>query len=221
MAGSRHAFLPRYSPAALLATLSQRRVTATIAVPAMLVDLVAAAARSHGLAEGVTREASGAHTQGNAERAPATLPHLRRVLVGAGALDDGVTQQLRAVMPNALVLGAYGMTECASSITFQTLLQPPHAIGAPARVCVEASVPAAGCELEAVADSRPNGVSVGRAAPGVQLALAPLPAAVDAVAAGVKSAEVRSHARAVEVMFGCCNVHHGPIGPSPARATGT
>ena len=47
LAGATHAFLPRYSPAALLSALQHYKVTATIAVPTMLHDLLAAASVSY------------------------------------------------------------------------------------------------------------------------------------------------------------------------------
>jgi len=46
-----------------------------------------------------------------------SLPSVRRLLLGGGELHPTLTQPLRTLLPNAAVWTAYGMTECASSIT--------------------------------------------------------------------------------------------------------
>lgn len=72
------------------------------AVPAMVADLLAAAA-----AAGVP-----------------TLPSVRRILVGGGGMPPALQRGLAALCPAATVHTAYGMTEAASSLTFATLWGP-------------------------------------------------------------------------------------------------
>lgn len=101
MAGGCHVFMPTYSPAALLAMLRQHSVTAMIAVPAMLQDICALGS------------ATPCHS-------------VRRLLVGAGAVTPATVSQIARLMPNACIQAAYGLTEAASSVTFSTLVVPPH-----------------------------------------------------------------------------------------------
>eukprot|EP00891_Asterochloris_glomerata_P001619 jgi/Astpho2/1619/fgenesh1_pm.00028_%23_11_t len=103
MAGGRHIFAPRFSAAGAVALIRRHSVTATIAVPAMVADLAAAAGGG----------------------APAAaLDSVQRLLVGAGGMSAALQQQLRRLFPNAALLTAYGMTEACSSMTFQMLQEP-------------------------------------------------------------------------------------------------
>jgi acyl-CoA synthetase (AMP-forming)/AMP-acid ligase II len=100
-AGAQHAFLPRFSAAGLVAVVAQHRVSALIAVPTMLQDLAALLAQP--------------------QHAALQLQTVRRVLVGAGGVPVATLSALAPRMPAACILSAYGMTEAASSITFDTL----------------------------------------------------------------------------------------------------
>ena len=152
LAGARHVFAPRFSPAVAAALIRRHRVTALIAVPAMLEDLAAAAAAA---AAGVVAGGSAGGQQQHRGGA-AALPSVRRLLVGGGGMRAPLEPLVRRLFPSALVASAYGMTEAASSITF---LAPALALdGAPAG-------PQPG---------EPGGVCVGAPAPGVQVAICPM-----------------------------------------------
>lgn len=45
-------------------------------------------------------------------------PQVLTVLYGGGSVGEGLRRRVRSVFPNARVVGAYGMTETASSLTF-------------------------------------------------------------------------------------------------------
>ena len=165
MAGCGHAFLPRYTPAALLAALQAHRVSATTAVPTMLSDLVQAARDQQ------ARSTAG-HTSG-AGIAPArdmSLPCVRRILVGAGPVPAALAAQAAGLMPNAQLFTAYGMTECASSITLDCVRPLTYAGAAPER----RPAGQAGQKAQPRQDNR-EGVCVGAPAPGTQVAILPLP----------------------------------------------
>lgn len=117
MAGSRHVFLDKYSPAVLFSALWQYRATATIAVPAMLSDILLAADHQQ---QGVA--GTGADGSGSADRSQ--LRDMRRLLIGAGTLEVGLVSRLKLLMPRATIYSAYGLTEAASSITFRKVLEP-------------------------------------------------------------------------------------------------
>ncbi len=104
-------FLPAFSARGALALIAEHRVTALIAVPAMVVDLLAAA-----------RGASAAP----APELGAGLgcPSVRRVLLGGGELAPRLIWRLRLLFPAAAITTAYGMTEACSSITFLPLGRP-------------------------------------------------------------------------------------------------
>jgi acyl-CoA synthetase (AMP-forming)/AMP-acid ligase II len=116
MAGSRHVFLEKYSPALLFSSLSQHRATATIAVPAMLSDILAEADHQQGVA--------GARATGESSADRAQLQHMRRILIGAGAVEAGLVSRLKLLTPHATIYSAYGLTETASSITFRRVMEP-------------------------------------------------------------------------------------------------
>ena len=121
-----------YSAPACLAELThpKQAVTAFIAVPAMLVDLLHACD---------LRDAA------SATPSSLTFPSLRRILVGGGALshaDDALALRRRA--PNARLVAAYGLTEATSSVTFGELRAPPDDA---ARNGVAVGLPPPGIEL--------------------------------------------------------------------------
>jgi acyl-activating enzyme 14 len=142
-AGARHALLPRFSAASAVGAIERLGVTALIAVPAMLSDLLDAA------------EARGRLT--SLKSSP--LVSLRRVLLGAGAASPSLLERcLRALHPRAVLMGAYGMTEGCSSLTFADLRCP---------------LPSPPADVVGGGDAGGGAlVCVGRAAPGVELAIA-------------------------------------------------
>ncbi|KAL4436917.1 hypothetical protein ABPG75_004056 [Micractinium tetrahymenae] len=158
-AGARHVFLPRFDGAALLAAIQEHGVTSFIAVPAMVADLLAAAAAA----------------------GTAALPSVARILVGGGGMSPALQQGLAALCPAATVHTAYGMTEGASSLTFHTLWGPgSRADGSTARPAdPQAAGPAAAGaagEQQQQADSPAGGIYVGRPPPGIELAIYQPPA---------------------------------------------
>lgn len=103
-AGGTHVFMGKFSAKAALEAIHRHRITAIIAVPAMISDLA--------------REAT-------ADPGSNSCQSMERVLVGAGGLTYTLEQQLRAIFPTADCFSAYGMTEACSSMTFKTLCTPP------------------------------------------------------------------------------------------------
>ena len=93
--------------------VAAHHVTALIAVPTMLEDMVAAV---HSAAQGAVPSAAGAD-QGGAVAAH-SLSSVLRLLVGGGGMRPRLAPLVRQLFPNAIVSSAYGMTEAASSITF-------------------------------------------------------------------------------------------------------
>ncbi|PRW57638.1 2-succinylbenzoate-- chloroplastic peroxisomal [Chlorella sorokiniana] len=154
-AGARHVFLPRFDGPALLDAIRQHSVTSFIAVPTMVAELLAAASSA-----GV-----------------ATLPSVQRILVGGGGMSPALQSGLAALCPAATVHTAYGMTECASSLTFATLWGPGGA----------GLTNSAGSGSGGAGGSQPagpaGGVFVGKPPPGIELAIY-LPPAGDAAEAG-------------------------------------
>ena len=49
------------------------------------------------------------------------LPTIKTLLLGGGELHESLVVPLLSLMPNAKIWTAYGMTECASSITTKVL----------------------------------------------------------------------------------------------------
>lgn len=113
----------------------------------------------------------------------ATLPSVTRILVGGGGMSPAQQEGLAALCPAATVHAAYGMTECASSLTFTTLWSPasPSASGnlGPSNI---SSSSAAGANADAQDFS--GGVYVGRPPPGIELAVYRPPGGAVAGAAG-------------------------------------
>lgn len=131
------------------------------AVPTMVADLLAAASQA----------------------AVATLPSVTRILVGGGGMSPAQQTGLAALCPAATVHTAYGMTECASSLTFTTIWSPasPSASGSLVASPISSSS-AAGAN--AAAQDLPGGVYVGRPPPGIELAVYRPPGGTVAGAAG-------------------------------------
>ena len=103
--------MPAFSAPAALALITQHRVSALIAVPAMLVDLLAA---QHDLDLSAGRRGAGVGSTPG-------CPSVRRVLLGGGEVPASLTWRARLLFPNAALTAVYGMTEACSSITFQPL----------------------------------------------------------------------------------------------------
>ena len=91
--GSSHVFIRRFDAEEVFGQISQRGITAFIAVPTMMSMFV---------------EKAGGRT----------FPTVLKILVGAGRLRDGQLDEIRRVFPNAKVTLAYGMSETTSSVTF-------------------------------------------------------------------------------------------------------
>jgi o-succinylbenzoate---CoA ligase len=98
--GATQVFPPKSGPAQTLALITSFSVTAFIAVPTILQDLVV-------------------------ESKGASFPSVRKLLLGGGDISPTLFWQTRAVFPSASIVGAYGMTEACSSMTFLLLDRPP------------------------------------------------------------------------------------------------
>jgi o-succinylbenzoate---CoA ligase len=94
--GTSQVFLPKFDAAEALGLIRSWTVTAFIAVPAILKDLIA--------------ESKGSSFQ-----------CVRKLLLGGGELPASLFWQARATFPSARLVGAYGMTEACSSMTFLVL----------------------------------------------------------------------------------------------------
>lgn len=109
--GGTHVFMsPSLHPSekkdarAIFDRLCQTHCTTVVAVPATL----------RYLAEAVVRDKM-------------TNPSVTVVLYGGAPLPRTLRTDLKTIFPNARIIGAYGMTECASSITFLDHSVLPHA----------------------------------------------------------------------------------------------
>jgi acyl-CoA synthetase (AMP-forming)/AMP-acid ligase II len=133
--------------------IQQQHVTAMIAVPAMVEDMASAAA-----AEGVKQ-----------------LIGLKKVLVGAGGLSPKMQAAAAALLPNAALGTAYGMTEAASSITFIALQQQQLLMeqAAAAATAAAAAAAAEGQATRGAAAAAAAGVCVGQPAPGILVKVDP------------------------------------------------
>lgn len=138
--------MPAFSAPAALALIAQHRVSALIAVPAMLVDLLAAQ-----------------RDQGSLSGSALGCPSVRRVLLGGGEVPASLVWRARLLFPNAVLTTAYGMTEACSSITFQPLgsTHQDWAAGGTAFGGRDSS-------------KTPEGVCMGLPPPGVEVAVLPL-----------------------------------------------
>lgn len=141
MAGGMHLFMGRFTAGNTLDVIQSSKVTAFIAVPAMMADLAAAAAATD------TR----------------TRPYssVQRILVGAGAMSREVEHKVQAVFPNSAVYTAYGMTEACSSMTFKLLFDPKHSMKPLSLLTNPAGLK----------DPPRSGVNVGSAPPGIEMSV--------------------------------------------------
>jgi acyl-activating enzyme 14 len=96
LTGALQVFLPKFSATEALALVGKHKVSAFIAVPAILQDLLAAG-------EG------------------RSFPSMRKLLLGGGEAAPDLLWRTRAAFPYADVQSAYGMTEACSSMTFRPL----------------------------------------------------------------------------------------------------
>lgn len=98
--------------AQLLSLLTAAHITLLVAVPTVLQLLVDAAAVAPAAAKAQL----------------ATFPSVRAVLYGGGRIPPTLRARVALVFPRARIVGAYGMTETASSITFldHSLLTTPQ-----------------------------------------------------------------------------------------------
>jgi len=147
MAGGTHVFMGRFNASVMLDIIDNSKVTAFIAVPAMIADLAAVASKLP-----VTAAATG----------PNQYHSVQRVLVGAGGMSQDQEHNMQVVFPNATVHTAYGMTEACSSMTFKLLFGPKHGTLSQGRVKGSTSSEALPPGL---------GVSVGSPPPGVEMAV--------------------------------------------------
>jgi o-succinylbenzoate---CoA ligase len=102
VANARHVFMPtpQFDPHLALERLRENSCTSFIAVPTMLKDLL---------------DANEEYGSGR------KFETLKRILVGAGGLDDADTARVQRVMPHATLLTAYGMTEACSSMSYKVI----------------------------------------------------------------------------------------------------
>ncbi|HUT48356.1 MAG TPA: AMP-binding protein [Alphaproteobacteria bacterium] len=94
LAGAGHAYLPAFSPAAFLDCIARDRVTATIAVPAMLMMTLADPAFGD-----------------------ADLSSLRLLGWGASPMDPEWIKRVAAAFPDIEISNCYGLTETAPDLT--------------------------------------------------------------------------------------------------------
>lgn len=154
-AGATHVFLPRggeYSAARALEAIAAHRVTAFIAVPAMLKDM--------------TEEAAGRRRQqppqgGRHE----PLACVARVLIGAGSPSPALLADCCSLFPSADWSLSYGMTEACSSIAVIRLGRGRAAVEAvaagsgPAGTCVGWPVPGTEVRIRREADSASDSIA--------------------------------------------------------------
>ena len=149
MVGGTHIFMGRFSAPRMLDIIESSKVTAFIAVPAMIADLTAAAGAAAANKDSVTAASTGCsecHT-------------VQRVLVGAGGMSHKLQHHMQTVFPSATVHTAYGMTEACSSMTFKFLFGPRHNI-------LSSSIEAGWAGSNATL-----GTNVGSAPPGIEMAI--------------------------------------------------
>lgn len=92
--GGSHAFLPRFSPEAFVATVERHGVTDTTLVPTMIAALV-----------------------DHLERTAAPPSSLRRVLFGGAPMAEALLARARAVLPAVQFVQGYGQTEASPLLT--------------------------------------------------------------------------------------------------------
>lgn len=140
--GAHHIFMPKFNATLALHMISTHNVTAFIAVPTMITDIVSAAAQQWSLLRW---------------RGAGPFVSVRHVLVGAGGMPPGQLGRLKSLFPKSQIYAAYGMTETTSSLTFQCLGPSEKIPELPLIHCQETSSPSA--------------VYVGRPPPGVEVAI--------------------------------------------------
>ncbi|KAL6762482.1 hypothetical protein V8C86DRAFT_1784688 [Haematococcus lacustris] len=127
MTGAAHVLLPRFNPHHALHLMQEHGVTAFIAVPTIMQDLVRAAASAPAAAScPPSCVASRPAYPPSPSPTPPITPMLtvRLILLGAGATTPQLQVELFRVFPAARVMSAYGMTEASSSITFLSITSP-------------------------------------------------------------------------------------------------
>lgn len=130
LAGGQHCFPASggWEARAAMRAMREQRCTALILVPTMLFDLVTAHASE-------------------AEGAAAALGHVKRVLLGGGAIPPTLLAAAAHLFPSATIIATYALSEACSSLAFRTLAThgrptpppPPDPLGG---VCVGAPPPA-------------------------------------------------------------------------------
>lgn len=119
---STHVLMPKYGPDQLLTLVAEHAVTALIAVPAIVIDLL----NSRQVA---SSKFQSPHPQQRPKRlvvhdtrstpslqGQASYTSVQHILLGGGALHAVHHEPLRCRFPQAAVWTTYGMTECTSSI---------------------------------------------------------------------------------------------------------
>lgn len=122
--GGKHVFIPRFEPAAFLATIDRERVTATLCVPTMLNMVV--------------------HHPDIARRDTTSLG---TILYGASPMPEAVIRRAFEVMPHTKFIQAYGQSEAAPLMT----INPPenHVLAGPrAGLLKSAGRALVGCEVQ-------------------------------------------------------------------------
>ena len=92
--GASHCYLPVFSPTEFLQTISENRVSVTIAVPAMLMAVV-----------------------GGLDTSDFDISSLRILMYGASPMAFEWTERVATAFPNADFLNCYGLTEAAPDLT--------------------------------------------------------------------------------------------------------
>lgn len=107
MLGAKQVFQPQYSAATACALIEDHQVSAFIAVPAIINDIIA-----HLRSTSTTSQ-------------PPAMSCVKRILLGGGSMSVSQLKPVRTAFPNAALTAAYGMTEACSSMTFQPVCLEP------------------------------------------------------------------------------------------------
>lgn len=94
MLGGTHVAVPSFDPVAVIETIRDESVTATLIVPTIIAMLV--------------------HVSQQLDR---PIPELRNILYGASPISEALLRQAMAVFPNARLAQGYGQTEASPIIT--------------------------------------------------------------------------------------------------------
>ena len=176
--------MPAFSAPAALALITQHRVSALIAVPAMLVDMLAA---------------QQSIDQGLKPGSALGCPSVRRVLLGGGEVPASLVWRARLLCPNAVLTMAYGMTEACSSITFQPL-------GSAHQAWAAGGIAFGGSD----GSKNPEGVCMGLPPPGIEIAVLPLRGVGSGVSGAGGEAARAGAGRAADAK-GVCRGGHGEV----------